>query len=96
MNISLCFLLKKTIPDNSILGGHTAGTQSQAGGDDGGQTLGDGGNGKSHGNFEVVDGTLEPGATVGGVVEVANVDGPDGNTDQGDNLHKIKFINDEL
>ena len=85
-----------TIPDNSVLGGHTTGTQSQTGGDDSGQTLGDGGDGKSNGNLEVVDGALDPGATVSGVVEVTNVDGPDGNTDKSDNLDKRQSNNKEL
>jgi hypothetical protein len=44
--------------DNSVLLGHTAGAESQASGDDGGQTLGNGGDGESDGNLEVVDGTL--------------------------------------
>lgn len=43
---------------NSVLLGHAAGTQSQASGNDGGQTLGDGGDGQGDGDLEVVDGTL--------------------------------------
>ena len=65
------------------------GSKSKAGGDDGGQTLRDGGDSESDGDLEVVDGALDPGATVGGVVEVTNVDSPDSNTDEGDNLNKF-------
>lgn len=32
---------------------------------------------------------LDPGATVSGVVEVANVDSPDGNANEGDNLGQL-------
>ena len=62
------------------------GSKSKAGGDDGGQTLRDGGDSESDGDLEVVDSSLDPGATVGGVVEVANVDRPHGNADQSDHL----------
>ena len=37
-------------------------------------------------NLEVVYGSLNPRSTVGGVVEVADVDCPHGDTDQGDHL----------
>lgn len=52
-------------------------------------TLRDGGNSQSDRNLEVVDSTADPRATVDRVVEVADVDGPDSNTDQGDNLGQL-------
>jgi len=52
-------------------------------------TLRDGGHSQSHGDLEVVDGTADPGASVDGVVEVANVDGPHGNADEGDDLGEL-------
>merc|ERR1711887_214240 len=76
-------------PHNGVLGSHPPGSESQTGGDDSRKTLRDGGNGESDGNLEVVDGSLDPGSTVGGVVEVANVDCPDGNADKGDHLGKL-------
>ena len=68
------------------------GSKSKAGGDDGGQTLRDGGDSESDGDLEVVDSSLDPGATVGGVVEVANVDRPHGNADQSDHLAEKNCI----
>merc|ERR1711887_387060 len=76
-------------PHNGVLGSHPPGSESQTGGDDSRKTLRDGGNGESDGNLEVVDGSLDPGSTVGGVVEVANVDCPDGNADKCDHLGKL-------
>ena len=52
-------------------------------------TLRDGGNSQGNFNLEVVDSTADPRATMDRVVEVAYVDGPDGNTDQGDNLGQL-------
>ena len=68
---------------------HKPGSESQTGGDDSRKTLRDGGDGEGDGNLEVVDGPLDPGPAVGGVVEVANVDCPDGNADKGDHLIKV-------
>ena len=76
------------LPDYGVLSGHPPGAECEAGGDDGGQTLGDGGHGQGHGDLEVVDGALEPAAAVGGVVEVSDVDGPDGDADEGDDLEE--------
>ena len=76
-------------PDDGVLLGHAPGTQSQTGGDDSGQTLGNGGDSECDGDLEVVDGALDPGATVGWVVEVANVDGPDGDADDGDDFGQL-------
>lgn len=76
-------------PDNGILLGHTTGTQGETSGDDSGQTFWDGGYGESDSNFEVVDGTLDPGATVSGVIEVTNVDGPHSYADNGDDLRQL-------
>ena len=44
-------------------------------------TFGDGGHGQGDGDLEVVDGAADPGAAVDGVVEVADVDEPDGDAD---------------
>merc|ERR1711887_175931 len=76
-------------PHNCILGSHPPGSESQTGGDDSRKTLRDGGDCESDSNLEVVDGSLDPGSTVGGVVEVANVDRPDGNADKGNHLGKL-------
>ena len=58
-------------------------------GEGGGLTLGDGGHGQSHSDLEVVDGTTDPGASMDGVVEVANVDGPHGDANEGDDLGQL-------
>ena len=65
------------------------GSESETGGDDGGEALRDGSDGEGNSNLEVVDGSLDPGTTVGGVVEVANVDCPDSNADKCDHLVKV-------
>ena len=52
-------------------------------------TFWNGGNGESDGDLEVVDGALDPGAAVGGVVEVSDVDGPDSNADESDDLGEL-------
>lgn len=62
--------------DNGVLLGHTAGAQSQAGGDDGRKTFRDGGHSQGDGDFEVVDSAFNPGSTVSGIVKVSDVDGP--------------------
>lgn len=49
-------------------------------------TFGDGRHCESHGNLEVVDGATDPGSSVDGVIEMADVDDPHGHTDEGDNL----------
>jgi hypothetical protein len=54
-------------------------------GDDSSEALRDGGNSKSYSNLEVVDRTLE-GTLVSRIPEVANVDDPDENADDGDDL----------
>lgn len=72
-----------------VLLGHTAGSQSQASRDYSWQTFGNGSHGKSDGDLEVVDGSLDPGSTVSGVVEVSDVDGPDGDADDGDDLRQL-------
>merc|ERR1719438_771705 len=79
---------------DGILGGHSPGSQSKTGRDDGGKTLGNGGDGESDGDLEIVDGSLDPGSSVSGVVEMSNVDGPDGDADEGDDLGELfaKFI----
>lgn len=52
-------------------------------------TFGDGSYSKSHSDLEVVDSTADPGATVDGVVEVANVDEPDSHTDERDDFGEL-------
>ena len=52
-------------------------------------TLRDGGHSQRHGNLEVVDGPADPGAPVHGVVEVADVDDPHGDADEGDHLGQL-------
>lgn len=51
-----------------------------------GLTFRDGSHSQSHSNFEIVDGTAEPGSPVDGVIEMANVDDPHSHTDEGDDL----------
>ena len=75
--------------DDGVLLGHTAGTQSQAGGDDSGETFRDGSHSQSDGDFEVVDSALNPGATVSGIVKVSDVDGPDSHADDRDDLGQL-------
>ena len=40
-------------------------------------------------NLEIVDSALDEGATVDGIVEVTNVDGPDGDANDGDELGEL-------
>jgi len=75
--------------DDGVLFGHSVGTESQTGGDDGWKTFWDGGNSESDGNFEVVDGTFDPTATVHWIVEVTDVDGPDKNANDGDHFGQL-------
>lgn len=51
-----------------------------------GLTLRDGSHGKSHSNLEIVDSTADPGASMDGVIEMANVDYPHSHTDERDDL----------
>merc|ERR1719438_540928 len=74
---------------DGILGGHSPGSQSKTSRDDGGKTLGNGGDGESHGDLEIVDGSLDPGSSVSGVVEMSNINGPDGDADEGDDLGQL-------
>merc|ERR1711868_102264 len=75
--------------DDGVLGGHSSGSKSEAGGDDSGETLGDGGHSQGNSDLEVVDSSLDPGSSVSGVIEVTNVDGPDSNADEGDHLGQL-------
>jgi len=75
--------------DDSVLLGHSVGAQSEASGDDGWETLWDGGNGKSDGDFKVVNGTLNPATAVHWVVEVSDVDGPDKHANDGDHFGEL-------
>lgn len=51
-----------------------------------GFTFRDGSHSQSHSNLEIVDSTAEPGASMDGVVEMANVDYPNSHTNEGDDL----------
>jgi len=83
-------LHRRQAADDGVLLGHAAGAQGQAGGDDGGKTLGDGGYGQRHSDLEVVDGPADPGASVDGVAKVADVDDPHGDADEGDDLGQLR------
>ena len=61
---------------NGVLLGHTTGSQSQASGDDSGQSLWDSSHSQGNGDLEVVDGSLDPRSTVSWVVEMTDVDSP--------------------
>lgn len=73
---------------NSILSRHLTGTQSKTSGDDNRKTLGNGSHTQGDGNLEVVDSTLGP-AAMTGVVEVGNVDQPDEDADNGNDLGQV-------
>jgi hypothetical protein len=81
-------------PDDAVFLGHSVGTESEAGGDDGWKTFWDGGDGKSDGDLEVVDCTFDHGATVHWVVEVSDVDSPNENANDGDHFGQLfaKFV----
>mmetsp|Transcript_24749 Transcript_24749/g.59665 ORF Transcript_24749/g.59665 Transcript_24749/m.59665 type:complete len:432 (+) Transcript_24749:2089-3384(+) len=73
------------LPHNGVLGGHLSGSKGEAGGDDGGQALGDGRHGQGHRDLEVVDAALEDGA-VDGIEEVIVIDRPHQDADDADDL----------
>lgn len=75
--------------DDGVLLRHATRAQGEAGGDDGGQALGDGGHSQGHGDLEVIDRPSHPGAAVDGVTEVADIDDPDGHADEGDDLGEL-------
>lgn len=49
-------------------------------------TFRNGSHSQSHSNLEIVDSAAEPGASVDGIIEMANVDHPDSHTNEGDDL----------
>lgn len=71
--------------DHSVLSGHLPGSEGKAGGDDNGKTFGNSGDTEGHSDLEIVDGALGP-ATVAGVVEVGDVDEPDQDADDSNDL----------
>lgn len=73
------------LSDNSSFLGHTTGSQSQAGGDDSGQTFRDSSDGKSDGDLEVVQAASDE-TTVDGIAEVSEVDNPDDDANDTDSL----------
>jgi hypothetical protein len=76
-------------PDNGVFLGHSVGTESQTGGDDGWETFWDSSDGEGDSDFEVVNSTFYPGATVHWVVEVSDVDSPNENADDGDHFRQL-------
>ncbi len=52
-------------------------------------TLGDSSYSQSNSDLEVVDSATDPGSTMDGVIEVADVDHPDSDADQRDNLREL-------
>lgn len=75
--------------NNSILLGHSAGSKSQAGGNDSRQTLGNSSNSKSNGNFKVIDSTSNPGATMNRIIKVTNVYYPNSDADKWDDFRQL-------
>lgn len=73
------------IANDCILGRHLAGAEREASGDDNSETFGNGGDTERNGNLEVVDGALGE-RTVAGIAKVANVDKPDQDADDGNDL----------
>lgn len=80
---------RRQAANNGVFLGHATRAEGQAGSDDSGQALGDGSHRQGHGDLKVVDGPSDPGAAVDGVSEVADVDDPHGDTDQGDDLGEL-------
>lgn len=74
---------------DGVLLGHTSGAESQAGRDDGGQTFGNSSYGESDGDLEVVNGALDPGTAVSRIVKVADIDGPYGDADHGNDFRQL-------
>ncbi|KAI6760189.1 hypothetical protein HG531_013390 [Fusarium graminearum] len=71
--------------DHSVLRGHLSRSKSQTGGNNNSQTLGDSSDTKRDGNLQVVDGTLGP-VTVTRVVEVGDINEPDQDADDSNDL----------
>ncbi|KAI6754271.1 hypothetical protein HG530_012785 [Fusarium avenaceum] len=76
---------RRKASDDGILSSHLPRSKSQAGGDNNGKTLGDSGNTKRDSNLEVVDSALGP-AAMAGIVEVGDVDKPDQNANDSNDL----------
>ena len=70
---------------DAVVCGHLAGSECEASRDDGGQTFGNGGDGESDGNFEIVDASFKE-RTVDGVRELGVVHHPDKEADNEDDL----------
>jgi hypothetical protein len=81
------------VPDNCILLCHLFGSEGKARGDHGGEALWDGGDSKCHGDFEVVDSTMDN-TSMGRIPEVPEVDNPNEDTNDGDNFgeHVTKVV----
>lgn len=74
---------------DGVLLGHTSGSESQTGRDYSWQTFRNSSYGKSNGDLEVINGAFDPGSTVCRIVEVADIDGPYGDADHGDDLRQL-------
>lgn len=81
-------LNRRKTSHNSVLGGHLAGSQGKAGSNDNRKTLRNGRNTERDGNLEVVDGTLGP-VSMARVGKVGDVDEPDKNANDSDNLGEL-------
>ena len=83
----------RKIPDDCVFLSHLLGAERETGSNDGGKTLGDGRNRQGNGNLEVIDGSLED-TVVRWIRKVANIDEPDENTDDRDDLceHVAKVV----
>jgi hypothetical protein len=81
------------IPNDRVLLGHLFGSEGKACGDHGGKAFWDSGDGKRHGNLEVIDSTVDC-ASMGWIPEVLEVDDPDEDTDDADDFgeHVTKVI----
>lgn len=75
--------------NNCILLGHSAGSKSQAGGNNSRQALRNSSNSKSNSNLKVIDSTSNPGATMNWIIEVTDVYYPDSDADQWDDFRQL-------
>lgn len=73
------------VPNDCILLGHLFSSEGKARGNHGCETLWDSGNGKCHGDLEVIDSTVDR-ASVGWVPEVPEVDDPDEDANNADHF----------
>lgn len=72
--------------DDGIFTCHSASSECQASCNDGRKTLRNSGNSQGHGNLKVVDCTSNPRTTMGGIIEMSDVNYPYGNTNECNDL----------